>query len=184
MYGANGRRGRTLASEVLKSFLEPLKNGDRHGLPFAPGPTCPGSTPRGRDSTGLWPAQGRPGVGTHFWAPCVAPVRHSLFITKFPGVPDPPPHSGFRDAHIKPYGTLCATLVGPIGRSHSNTYTCGACQPARNLCKLGSFLPEVTRERMFRMKTDEIDHPRRVFDDAMLVTCRKAECRCTRVQCA
>ena len=67
-----------------------------HELPFAPGPTCPGSTPRGRDSPGHWPARGRPGVGTHLGSPW---PRYDIHYES-PGVPDPPPHQGFRDGHI------------------------------------------------------------------------------------
>jgi hypothetical protein len=67
-----------------------------HELPFAPEPTCPGSTPRGRDSPGHWPARGRPGVGTHF---CIlgSPCPGTTFtLDESPGIPDPPPYSGFR----------------------------------------------------------------------------------------
>jgi len=65
-----------------------------HELPVAPGPTCPGSgltrplagpgSARGRDSCGL--------------PDPVAPVRDIHYES--PGVPDPPPYSGFRDSDM------------------------------------------------------------------------------------
>ena len=66
-----------------------------------PGVDVPGSTSRGRDSPGHWPARGRPGVGTHLgspWPRCDIHYESS-------GVPDPPPPPGFRDAHI--ISTIC-----------------------------------------------------------------------------
>ena len=59
----------------------------------SPGPTCPGSTARGRDSPGRRPARGRPGVGTHSGS---ALPRYDIHYES-PGVPDPPPSPGFRD---------------------------------------------------------------------------------------
>ena len=61
-----------------------------HGVP--PGPTpdvpgvdVPGSTSRGRDSPGHWPARGRPGVGTHLGSPWPRCDIHY----ESPGVPSP-----------------------------------------------------------------------------------------------
>ena len=72
----------------------------------SPGPTCPGSTARGRDSPGRRPARGRPGVGTHSGS---ALPRYDIHYES-PGVPDPPPSPGFRDCHIK--GRLVQICVG------------------------------------------------------------------------
>ena len=84
----------------VKAFLSPLNLLEYRDLLKEPGAdvplTCPGSTARGRDSPGRRPAQGRPGVGTHSGS---ALPRYDIHYES-PGVPDPPPSSGFRDIDI------------------------------------------------------------------------------------
>jgi hypothetical protein len=80
----------------------------RMGCPPGRPPTCPGSTSRGRDSPGHWPARGRPGVGTHLGSPWPRCDIHY----ESPGVPDPSPYSGFRDAHM----TLTRLIYSDIGQ--------------------------------------------------------------------
>ena len=73
----------------MKSFLEPLKNCDRHGLPFlppdrrdVPGVDAPGS--------GLNPATGRPGVGPGsglIWAPRGPGTTFTMSPRGFPPLP-------------------------------------------------------------------------------------------------
>ena len=64
-----------------------------HELPFAPGPTCPGSTPRGRDSltrplAGPGSARGRDSFG---WAPRDPGTTFTMSQQGFPTLP----HQGF-----------------------------------------------------------------------------------------
>ena len=83
----------------VKAFLSPLnllEYRDSATCSRSLGPACPGSTARGRDSPGRRPARGRPGVGTHSGS---ALPRYDIHYES-PGVPDPPPSSGFRDRYI------------------------------------------------------------------------------------
>ena len=68
-------------------------NGEAHGLPFgapfAPGPTCPGSTGR-RPGVGTHPATGRPGVGPGsglIWAPRGPGTTFTMSPRGFPTLP-------------------------------------------------------------------------------------------------
>ena len=63
-----------------------------------PAPACavPGLTPRGGDSPGHRLARGRPGVGTH--PNSSVPRVHTHSESR--GVPDSPPHRGFRDVYM------------------------------------------------------------------------------------
>ena len=60
-----------------------------------PGVDSPGSGLT-RSPTGPRPARGRPGVGTHSGS---AWPRYDIHYES-PGVPDPPPHPGFRDVDM------------------------------------------------------------------------------------
>ena len=77
--------------------LWPSADNDRtYEVPGAAVPGVERSTARGRDSPGRRPARGRPGVGTHLGSPW---PRYDIHYES-PGVPDPPPSSGFRDRYI------------------------------------------------------------------------------------
>ena len=106
----------------VKAFLSPLnlleyrdllkeQGYDDPIVPMrCPGSTCPGSTARGRDSPGRRPARGRPGVGTHSGS---ALPRYDIHYES-PGVPDPPPSSGFRDRYISSVYVLAGFQKSPI----------------------------------------------------------------------
>ena len=66
--------------------------------PLPPGRRARGRRPGVGTHPATGPARGRPGVGTHLGSPW---PRYDIHYES-PGVPDPPPHRGFRDEYIIP----------------------------------------------------------------------------------